>query len=150
MPDLVRLSLSIERPLFEQFERLVKSSRYTNRSEFVRDMIRRELVTEEWEANAEVLGTLTLIYDHHVRGLLDRLNDLQHEHHAHILAVTHVHLDADLCAEVIILRDKARAVRALTDALRQLKGVLHAELSMASTGETLRGRPRPVGHRHAR
>jgi len=137
MSDLVRLSLSLEKPLYERLEKMVSRRGYTNRSEFVRDMLRRQIVEEEWNANAEVLGTITLIYDHHRRRLGEKLTGLQHEHHKAVLAATHVHLTHHLCAEVILVRDKARHVKALADALGQQKGVLHADLSMASTGRTL-------------
>lgn len=137
MSDLVRLSLSIEKPLFERLERLVKKSGYVNRSEFVRDMIRDRLVEGEWAKDEEVLGTITLIYDHHQRKLAETLIDLQHHHHASVLVTTHVHLSHHLCAEVIMVRGKASLVRALADAMHQQKGVLHAELSTASTGAKL-------------
>ncbi len=137
MPELVRLSLSIEQPLFDKLEKLVAQSGYTNRSEFVRDMIRDRLVDTEWAQNRSVVGTVTLIYDHHAHGLTDKLTDLQHHHHQEVLAATHVHLDEHLCAEMILMRGKAGRLRALADLLRQQKGVLHAELSMSSTGDQL-------------
>jgi len=137
MSDLVRLSLSLEKPLLDQLEKLVKRSGYTNRSEFVRDLVRKRLVDEEWEKDRVVLGTVTLVYDHHQRLLSKKLTELQHDHHDEVLATTHVHLTAHLCAEVIIMRAKASHVRQLSDRLQQQKGVLHAELSMASTGAHL-------------
>ena len=79
MSELVRLSLSIEQPLYEQLETLVSEGGYTNRSEFVRDLIRNQLVTEEWEGNEEALGTISLLFDHHARGLGARLT--HHQHH---------------------------------------------------------------------
>ena len=85
MPELVRTSVSIEKPLFKRLEKLVRSSRYTNRSEFLRDLIRERLVQEEWEHDREVVGTITLIYDHHVRLLNEKLTDLQHDHHDTVL-----------------------------------------------------------------
>jgi CopG family nickel-responsive transcriptional regulator len=138
MAELIRMSLSLEKPLFDRLEKLVARSGYTNRSEYVRDMIRGQLVRQEWDSNAEVLGTITLVYDHHRRRLGEKLTDLQHEHHHAVLAATHVHLTHDLCAEVILVRDKARHVQTLADALRRQKGVLHADLSTASTGAALR------------
>jgi len=137
MSDLVRLSLSLEKPLYDRLEKMVARSGYTNRSEYVRDMVRRQIVEQEWDANAEVLGTITLVYDHNKRRLGEKLTDLQHEHHKAVLAATHVHLTHDLCAETILVRAKARHVQALADALRRQKGVLHADLSTASTGKTL-------------
>jgi len=135
--DLVRLSLSIEKPLFEQLEKLVKTSGYENRSEFVRDLIRDRLVKGKWDKDEEVLGTITMVYDHHQRRLAEKLIDLQHHHHASVLVTTHVHLSHHLCAEVILVRGRASLIRKLADAIHQQKGVLHAELSMTSTGSEL-------------
>ncbi len=138
MADLVRLSISLEGTLARQLSRLVRASRYTNRSEFIRDLIRRCLVEQEWEdRRQEVVGTITLIYDHHARQLADRLIDIQHDHHANIMATTHVHLNHDRCVETIMVRGSAERVRRLADALRQQRGVLHAALSMSTTGERL-------------
>jgi CopG family nickel-responsive transcriptional regulator len=138
MSDLVRLSFSIEKPLYEQLERLVKRSGYTNRSEFVRDMIRGQLVEGQWAEDREVLATVTLVYDHHSRRLSEKLTDLQHQFHRAVLVTTHVHLSKHLCAEVILVQGKASDARQLADLLRQQKGVLHAELSMSSTGVGLK------------
>ena len=137
MSDLVRMSFSLESSLCERLEALVERSAYANRSEYIRDMIRDRLVREEWEGNREAIGTVTLLYDHHARGLSDRLTHLQHHHHGAVLATTHVHLDAHLCAEMILVRGKAREIEGLADDLRKQKGVLHASLSMGSTGKDL-------------
>ncbi|MCA8918507.1 MAG: nickel-responsive transcriptional regulator NikR [Planctomycetes bacterium] len=146
MSDLVRLSISLESDLAAELDRLVERSRYENRSEYVRDLIRAQLVDEEWQEGHEVLGTITLIYDHHQNGLSDKLNTLQHEHHASVLASTHVHLDHHLCAEMIMLRGLPDILRGLTDDMRKLKGVLHAALAFSSTGHSLR---KPGKHSHA-
>jgi CopG family transcriptional regulator, nickel-responsive regulator len=138
MSDLVRLSLSIERPLLERLEGLVRAKKYTNRSEFVRDMVRDRLVEAEWADDREAVGTITLVYDHHTRELNRKLTGLQHQHHGVVLATMHVHLDADICVEVLLARGKASAIREIADLLRQQKGVLHAALSMSSLGRNLR------------
>jgi len=138
MSELVRLSLSIEKPLYDRLEKSVKQSGYTNRSEFVRDMIRRHLVEEEWEKGKYVLATITLIYDHHKRNLTEKLTHLQHHHHGKVMAATHVHLDKAMCAEMILVKGKADEVRRLADRMGQQKGVLHTDLSMASTGVSLK------------
>lgn len=137
MSDLVRMSVSIEKPLFNKLEGLVAESQYTNRSEFVRDLIRDRLAADEWDSNAESLGTITLIYDHHARGLNARLTDLQHDFAGHVMATTHVHLDHHRCAEMIMVRGRASDIKALTNAMHRLKGVLLAKLSTGSTGKTL-------------
>lgn len=139
MPEFVRQSFSLEPKLLDKLQKLVARSGYTNRSEFIRDMIRQQLVDREWEAGRrEVVGTITLVYDHHARQLSDRLTDIQHDHHHAVLATTHVHLDHDVCAEMIMMRGRPNVIRRVADQLRQQKGVLHTALSLSSTGDTLK------------
>jgi len=137
MSKLVRLSLSIEKPLLDRLEKMVRRSGYTNRSEFVRDMVRRQIVEEQWRSDREALGTVTLIYDHHQRRLSEKLTGLQHHYHNMVLVTTHVHLDEHLCAEVLIVKARAGKIREIADLLRQQKGVLHAALSLSSIGKEL-------------
>jgi len=138
MSNLVRLSLSIEKPLLDRLEKMVQGGGYTNRSEFVRDMIRDLLVRQEWKRGEEVVGTINLIYNHHVRQLSEKLTHTQHHHHKSIMATTHIHLDEELCAETIMVRGKASEIKELADDLRKQKGVLHANLSASSTGKLLK------------
>lgn len=138
MADLTRLSFTIEQPLLKKMERLMRRGRFRNRSEFIRDLIRSRLVDSEWEQDAEALGTITLVYDHDTRRLSDKLTSLQHKHHDAVLATTHVHLDNHMCAEMIMVKGRAHTIRELADVLGQQKGVLHAQLSMSSTGKQLR------------
>ena len=137
MAELVRLSLSLEKPLLRRLQQLLKAGKYTNRSEFIRDLIRQRLVEQHWQRDQQVLATVTLVYDHHTRGLSAKLIDLQHHYHGAVMASTHVHLDERICAEVIILKGRAQKITELTELLRQQKGVLHAALSMSATGRSL-------------
>lgn len=137
MAGVVRLSFSIEEPLLERLETLVRDGHYANRSEFIRDMIRDRLVAKEWEHNEEAVGTITMVYNHHMRGLGDRLTHVQHDFLSVILASTHIHLDKDLCAETVVVKGRADRLTTLADLLRQQKGVLHASLSISSTGRHL-------------
>jgi CopG family nickel-responsive transcriptional regulator len=137
MPPLVRLSFSLEEPLSEALSGLVEGSGYTNRSEFIRDLIRDRMVAGQWQRDEEAVGTITLVFNHHLRRLAEKLTDLQHRHHHLVLTTTHVHLDAHLCIEVVLARGRAGDIRGLADALRQQKGVLHGALTLSSTGSSL-------------
>lgn len=137
MSGLNRFSISIEQRLLDRLERLVKKSRYANRSEFVRDLLRERLVEEEWKADEEVVGTITLVYDHETRELSKKLTRLQHHHHDVVLASTHVHLDEQMCAEMVLMKGPASEIEEMANLLRQQKGVLHASLSLGSTGKEL-------------
>jgi CopG family nickel-responsive transcriptional regulator len=137
MSDLARLSFSLDASLEGKLGQLVERHGYANRSEFIRDMIRERLVADQWEENDEAVGTITLVYDHHARGLHERLTDLQHEHHDCVLATTHVHLDHHRCVEVVLCHGAAGTLREIADRLQQQRGVLHGTLSMSSTGRDL-------------
>jgi len=138
MSDLSRIGVAIDSGLLEKFDKLIARRGYTNRSEAFRDLIRDELVEETWAApESEVVGTVTLVYNHHVRMLNEKLTDLQHSHFHHILSTLHVHLDHDNCLEVLIVRGKAGEVKRIAEALVSTKGVKHGRLTLASTGVEL-------------
>lgn len=135
MSDLVRFSVSIEKQLFDQTEQLLNRSDYRNRSEFVRDLIRDRLVQRQWAGDEMLLGTISMVYDHHVKGLAERLTHQQHHFIGKVLATTHVHLDEHLCAEMIMVRGQGSEIQALADRLGREKGVLHARLTAGTTGK---------------
>ncbi len=137
MSDLTRVSLSLDQSLLDSLEQLAAKSGYENRSEFIRDLIRDHLARDQWQSGEEVLGTLTLIYNHHQRGVTEKLVELQHHSGEHILASTHVHLSHEICAEMIMLRGSGSGIIKLTNALKQLRGVLHASLAMSTTGKDI-------------
>ncbi len=138
MADLMRVSFTIERSLYDELENLVHTTPYNNRSEFIRDMVRERIVRDAWRSNEEAIGTITMVYDHARRELSGKLVHLQHHHHDAILVSTHVHLSHDLCVEAIMIRGRADVIEALAEELRAQKGVLHVTVSMSSTGKRLK------------
>ncbi|HZT33661.1 MAG TPA: nickel-responsive transcriptional regulator NikR [Bryobacteraceae bacterium] len=138
MGELNRIGVAIDSDLLDQFDRLIARRGYTNRSEAFRDLIRDELVEKTWESpGSNVVGTVTLVYDHHVRMLNEKLTDMQHEHHRSILSTLHVHLDHDNCLEVLVVRGKAGDVQKIADALISTKGVKHGRLTITTSGADL-------------
>jgi CopG family nickel-responsive transcriptional regulator len=138
MPDLKRFAISIPGNLLRKFEKICKRKGYTNRSEAIRDLIRNFLVEEEWETGlGETVGTVTLVFDHHVLDLPGRLTRIQHENEKIIVSTTHVHLDRHNCLEVLILRGPADKVKTLGESLSSVKGVMHGRFTMTTTGKAL-------------
>ena len=136
---VARFGVSMDPELRDKFDRLIGQKGYANRSEAVRDLVREHLVEKEWqEVKGEVVGTVTLIYDHHVHDLSDKLTDLQHDHYRNIISSTHIHLDEHNCLEVLIVRGKSRDVRKIADKLIATKGVKHGKLVMTTTGKELK------------
>ncbi len=136
---IFRFGISLERVLIERFDRLIGRKGYTNRSEAIRDLIRDSLVTEEWESvTTETVGTITLVYSHETRELTDNLTDLQHHYHNSIISSMHIHLDEHNCLEVIIVKGKAKDIKAIADRLIGTRGVKHGKLTVTTTGKHLK------------
>lgn len=137
MKKLVRFGVSMEQDLLEGFDRLMFNRKYTNRSEALRDLIRDSLIAQEWTEDKETVGTVTIVYDHHVRDLTDKLTEIQHHYHHLVLSGLHVHLDHDHCLEVLVVRGKGSAIKKIADTLIALKGVKHGKLAMTTTAKGL-------------
>jgi len=137
MPGLARFGVSLEDGLLRKSDILLKEKGYSNRSEFIRDLIRNELVKKEWLDKTEVVGAITLVYDHHKRELINSLTDIQHDFHELIVSGQHIHLDSHNCLEIIAVKGSPKRIDELANKLRSAKGVKHGGLSMTTTGKNL-------------
>ena len=138
MAGVTRFGVSLDESLLAKFDRVIGRKGYTNRSEAIRDLIRDSLVREQWELGTEqAVGTITLVYSHDVPDLADRLTDLQHAHYRSIISALHVHLDPHHCLEVLILRGKAKDLKAIADRLIGTRGVKHGTFSATAEGRAL-------------
>lgn len=136
--ELKRFGVSMESWLLEKFDAYIRDHAYTNRSEAIRDMVRRVLVEEEWAHDAETVGAINIVYNHHVPELTSKLNQLQHDFPGQVISSMHVHLDHDNCMEVIVSRGKARQIKELSDRLISLRGVLHGTLTGSTAGTSFK------------
>ncbi len=131
--DLSRIGVAIPGTLLDQFDSLIEQKGYSSRSEAFRDMIRSELVERSLtNPEQQTVGTVTLVYDHHIRQLNDKLTGMQHHHYHQIVSTTHIHLDHDNCLEVVILRGTAAGVQKVADALIATKGIRHGKLVLTT------------------
>jgi len=134
LATLERFGVSIEDDILSKFDELVKERGYASRSEAIRDLMRQELVRAEWtDPNAEVVGAVTLVYEHHEHELANTLTELQHQHHGRIICSTHVHLDPHNCLEVIVIRGRSADVRGIANTLISTRGVKHGQLTCTTT-----------------
>ncbi len=131
---LKRFTVSMEDSLLDDFDTFIREHRYQNRSEALRDLIRNRIIEKEWQAEKDVMGVISIVYDHHQHQLQEKVTELQHDFHNEIVSTTHVHMDHDNCLEVIIVRGKAGVIRNLADSLRAMRGVRNSNLTMGSTG----------------
>lgn len=138
MTELVRFGVSIPDDLLEKFDMLIKEKGYTNRSEAIRDLIRDRLVEDEWvDTDHDVVGTVTVVYNHEQSDLAQKLTEIQHKQHDLIVSAVHVHLDEHNCLEVLILRGKAGDVRHVGQLLTSTRGVKHGKITTTTTGKDI-------------
>ena len=137
MGVLSRIGIALDSDLLKRFDRSISRRGYSNRSEAFRDLIRDRLVNERTAApDATVVGSITLIYDHHASGITEKLTEAQHEHHELVVSTSHAHLDHDSCLEVLIVHGKSAQVAQFADQLIGLKGVQHGRLVMTVPAHT--------------
>ncbi len=138
MTNLARFGVSLDKELLQKFDHWLREKKYTNRSEAFRDLIRQELVHKQWQGNEEIAGTITLIYDHRKRELVNKLMDIQHDFGKIIISAQHIHLDHNNCLEIVAVKGSPKQAQNLTDSLKSVKGVKHTTLCMSTTGEGIK------------
>ena len=138
MSELIRFGVSMDGRLLARFDQLIDEKGYSNRSEAIRDLIRDKLVEQSWqEEDEETVGTITLVYDHEMRDLAEKLIDYQHQVHGAVISSLHVHLDEHNCLEVLVVRGKGREIKKVADRLIGTKGVKHGKLVTSTTGKEI-------------
>ncbi len=137
MARIVRFGVSMEVTLLKKLDAHCRKHGRRNRSEAIRELVRRLAVEEEWTQAGEVAGTILIVFNHHRRDLAARILGVQHAHHEVIVSTQHIHCDRDNCLEIIVVRGPVSAVKHLFARLRSLKGVKYAALAPATTGEHL-------------
>jgi CopG family transcriptional regulator, nickel-responsive regulator len=142
MGNLVRFGVSIEDDLLENFDALSNERGYANRSEALRDLIRKSLIKKkvEFDFDTQVLGSLTLVYDHHSTAVLQDMATIQHNHHNLILSVMHLHVNHTDCLEILALSGNTKQINNLADELISLKGVKHGKLCVTLPSSQIHGK----------
>jgi CopG family transcriptional regulator, nickel-responsive regulator len=126
-----RITISVSDEFAAELAAFMKSERYDNRSEAVRDLARLglERARIDHSISGDCVATLSYVFDHHTRELAKRLTDAHHEHHDHQVATMHVHLDHDSCLEVAVLRGDAAEIREFAKTVIAERGVKHGQVS---------------------
>jgi CopG family nickel-responsive transcriptional regulator len=138
MSEIRRFGISINIKLLESFDKLIFEKGYPNRSEAIRDLIRENLVENEWkEEIRDTLGVITLVYSHELREIPDRLAGLQHQDYESIISTMHIYLDGHSCLEVLVVKGKNQNIKNVSDRLIGTKGVKHGKLIMTTLGRDL-------------
>lgn len=146
---LVRFGISMPQTLIEQFDAMILEQGYDNRSEAIRDLVRKALLApSQIQADSQAAGTIVMVYDHHVSDLPMVLTELQHEYHQEINSTLHIHLNQRQCLEIIVVRGIVHRLRELQQRIQVQKGVFYAELSVTHVDSSADGHTHSHGHDH--
>jgi len=121
---VVRTGVSLEPELLALLDGWVSERNSGSRSEALRALIRKELANRKLgDPDSDALGVVTLLYRHDTPNVLRRLTAAEHRWGEHVRSTTHVHLQGDACAEVILLLGRRREIERAAEDLRGVKGV---------------------------
>ncbi|MEA3493133.1 MAG: nickel-responsive transcriptional regulator NikR [Candidatus Margulisiibacteriota bacterium] len=137
MSNIERFGISAPEDLLEKFDKISLQRGYTSRSEAIRDLMRDNIVEQSIAEDKEVVGTVTIVYNHHTRALADKLTDMQHDFYKNIISSTHIHMDHHNCLEILVVKGKAQNVKDIGNRLISTKGVKHGKLVVTATGKEI-------------
>ena len=125
MPKIKRASVTFPPDLLKDFDEIIKTMGYGNRSKAVQDAVRmfvaeKKLLQKETRDQA---GLMMMLYDHEAKGLESALTHVQHHFSNVICSSMHIHLSETDCLEAIAVKGKAAEIRELRDQLATKKGV---------------------------
>ncbi len=144
---LVRFGVAMEASLLRAFDAVVRQ-RASTRSEVLRDLARAEVTRAEVAGGADAVASLTIVYDHHVKDLTERLNELQHALGDKVRSSMHVHLDHNHCLEVTVLQGPSDELRAFAEKVFATRGVKHGGIEIIATAKARRDQLHVHVHSH--
>ncbi len=135
--SITRIGVSLPKNLLDEFDSIIRSRGYSSRSEAIRDAIRMYINEFRWleRESGEVIGVVSVIYDHNYRGVTDTIISLQHDFNEIITTTMHIHLDEENCLEMITVRGDMSKIKKMVGRLNSLKGVTSVKLITAFRGE---------------
>lgn len=129
----IRFSISVDKKLLEEFDGKIKNYGGDNRSKVIAELINKYIVEKKSIEGEYITGAISIVYNHHQRLIGEKLTDIQHSFHDIIVSSQHIHLNHDICFEIIVVKGKARKIDKLYLRLKQVKGVLNSYITIAAS-----------------
>jgi CopG family nickel-responsive transcriptional regulator len=145
-----RVTITLDDDLMADLDRIIAARGYQNRSEAIRDLARSglEQAAVEVAGSRHCVAALVYVYDHHARDLPKRLTQEFHDHHDLSQATMHVHLDAERCMEVTVLKGRGADVQSFANHVIAERGVRHGHVVYVPASASM-AHSHGHGHEHA-
>jgi len=123
--NFIRFSVSLPEDLLKEFDKVTEILGIQGRSDAIRKAMRDFIVNYTWMHSSvgSMAGSITIILDHEITGIMDEITELEHKNINLIASSMHVHLDERECMIVLAVRGNVKDVEKLNNELLALKGV---------------------------
>jgi len=130
---VTRIGVSLPKNLLNEFDSIIRTRGYSSRSEAIRDAIRNYIAEYKWleREEGEIVGVVTILYNHHYKGTSDSIISLQHSFGDVITSTMHIHLNEENCLEMVIVKGDMAKIKKLVDKITTVKGVNNVKLITA-------------------
>jgi CopG family nickel-responsive transcriptional regulator len=125
MDKVIRTGISFRPGVLKFFDKIIKEKGYTNRSEAINDILRNYIHTKK---EKEVLGVITIIYDHRLGHYNNKISELQHEYHCLIKNSIKDYINHHNCLEVLIIKGLKNRINVFINKLKNVRGVKRVKI----------------------
>ncbi len=130
MTKSIKFGVYIPGDLAKELEELSKQIGVSSRSKLIQEALQLFISEHKWRTEGRVVGVITIIYNHDIGNVDEKLTDIQHKYIEEIVTSLHVHLSSDKCLQVVVVKGDSRKIRNLVNEIMNLKGVLAVRTSL--------------------
>lgn len=134
MPGVVRFGVSLPAEVAKEFDEMIDRMGYRNRSKAILDAVKSFLAELKWTRGGSepVVGSLSFLYNHEVKGLEEYLTDVEHEFKDVVTASLHIHVSEKICHKIIAVKGSAEDIKRLALKIGSKKGVEQLRVNISS------------------
>lgn len=137
MTAMLRTTITIDQELAADIDAYIQRSGTMNRSEGIRDLVRRGLAAVPEESpTADCIGVVSYVVDQKIAGLAKQIRIERLEQHDIIVTTLGVPVDHDSSIDLVIMRAKVGEVSDFASALFLKRGVRHGSVSFIPVSQS--------------
>ncbi|WP_026381812.1 nickel-responsive transcriptional regulator NikR [Afifella pfennigii] len=131
-----RVTITMTDEIADKLDRFMKASGAQNRSEAIRDLVRRALTTRsDVPPQSACLAVLSCALDQSSRNLAGRVPQSRLDRHDQNIAALSIPLDHTTSLEVAVMRGRVGELTGAAESLFLERGVMHGSLALIPIGE---------------
>jgi CopG family nickel-responsive transcriptional regulator len=131
---LSRITISLPSNLLVKFDECMSRAGYTDRSKALQTAIHSLIDDYSWKKTekAKGAGTITMMYNNHIYNHDKKSLHTQHTYSDVVKASVHIHLENDICLEIILVKGDIKRIRELAKHLSENRGIKSLKVNFMS------------------